>query len=81
MATIIPFLQYTGFDQNDITAMSMALDHICDELRLPGGDNPARRVIAERVIALARRGEHSPVVLRDRVLGELNLGHRLWLAK
>jgi hypothetical protein len=77
MATIIPFLQNAAFNQNDITAMSMALDEICNELRLPGGDNPARRVIAERVIALARRGEHSPIVLRDRVLRQVNLGHHL----
>jgi hypothetical protein len=47
VATIITFLQDAGFDQNDITAMSMALDEICKELRVPDDDNPARRVIAE----------------------------------
>jgi hypothetical protein len=77
MATIIPFLPDNGFAQSDIDAMSTALDDICKELNLPGGDNPARRVIAERVIDQARRGERSPTILRDRVLRETNLGHRI----
>jgi hypothetical protein len=68
MAATVPPLQDSGFDQNDITAMSRAVDEICQEMRVPDGDNPARRAIAERLIALARRGERSPTVLRDRVL-------------
>jgi hypothetical protein len=77
MVEILPFLKDEAFDQTDITAMSLALNDICKELRLPDGDNPARRVIAERVIDLARCGVRSPLALRDRVLRETNLGHHL----
>ena len=84
MATIIPFLRDVPdtrdagvFDQGDIDAMSKALDDICNELGLPGGDHPARRVIAERVIDLARHGHCGPAALRDRVLQEANIGRRL----
>jgi len=66
-AAILPFLRESVFEQNDITAMSMALDDVCQILNLPNG-NPAREVIAERIISLARNGERSPTRLRDRAL-------------
>jgi hypothetical protein len=72
MATILPFLQDAVFEQKDITAMSMALDDVCKTLDLQGG-SLAREVIAERIIALARNGERSPTLLRDRILQETGL--------
>jgi hypothetical protein len=72
MATILPFLQGAVFEQKDITAMSMALDDVCKTLDLRGG-SLAREVIAERIIALARNGERSPTLLRDRILQETGL--------
>jgi hypothetical protein len=74
MATIIPFLNQNVsvgdvFDQKDITAMSMALDDVCRAIQLQE-NNPKRDIIAERIIALARRGERSPTRLRDRILHE-----------
>jgi hypothetical protein len=84
MATIIPFLSNIGadreagvFDQRDIDIMSKALDAVCSELILPGGDHPARRVIAERIIELARHGERNSTALRDRVLQEAHIGERI----
>lgn len=78
MGTIIPFLDNgvslldSVFEPHDITAMSMALDHVCKALRLR--DNScAKEVIAARIIDLARRGERSPTRLRDRVLHEAGL--------
>jgi len=73
MATIVPFLRAheASFDQNDITAMSLALDGVCEELHV-GVDANARETIAVRIIELARRGERSPSRLRDRVLAEAN---------
>jgi len=56
--------------------IAMALDVICKEQKLPNGDNPARHVIAERMIALAHRGGRSPAVWRDRVLREANIEQR-----
>ena len=74
MAAIIPFLKSnSAFEQNDITAMSMALDEVCKALTI-NGDAAAREVVAVRIIELARRGERSPTKLRDRVLAEANGG-------
>ena len=74
MATIIPFLKDdSAFAPDDITAMSMALDDVCKELKINGGTS-AREVIAVRIIELARRGERSPTKLRDRLIREANGG-------
>jgi hypothetical protein len=67
--SITPFLTDGAFDPRDIHAMSMALDDVCKALNLEKG-NPARQVIAERIITLARNGERSPTLLRNRVLRE-----------
>ena len=68
--TITPYLRDGAFDPDDIKAMSMALDDVCKALDLNNGGTVAREVIAERIIELARRGERSPTILRDRVLQE-----------
>jgi hypothetical protein len=70
--SIHPFLNGAVFEPNDIRAMSMALDDVCKTLNLADGADPAREVIATRIIELARRGECSPTGLRDRVLSEAN---------
>jgi hypothetical protein len=78
MTTILPFL-WDGagaFGPDHIEAMSTALDDICKTLHLTNGSNgakAAREVVAERIIELARRGERSPTVLRERVLQEAGL--------
>jgi hypothetical protein len=71
MTAILPYLDDNVFDQKDITAMSMALDDVCKALNI--FDGPARDVIAERIVALARKGVRSPTLLRDRVLHEAGL--------
>jgi len=68
-----PFLRDAVFGPDDIQAMSMALDDVCNTLHLPKGEHPARLAVAERIIDLARRGERNPAVLRDRVLKETGL--------
>ena len=80
MAAILPFIRGSDgvFDPKDITAMSMALDHICRELNLRE-NSPAREVIAERIINLVRQGIRSPTELRDRVLHEAAHAHRIGL--
>lgn len=72
MTAILPYLGDAVFAPKDITAMSMALDDICDALNILDG-SPAQEVIAERIIALATTGERSPTLLRDRVLREAGL--------
>jgi hypothetical protein len=72
MTAIRPYLRDAVFDQKDISAMSMALDDVCKALNILD-DRQAREVIAERIIALARDGERSPALLRDKVLREAGL--------
>jgi hypothetical protein len=72
VGAIGPFLNGGVFDPHDIHAMSVALDEVCKQLGLPDGNHPARQVIAERIIALAEKGERSPIRLRDRLLHEAN---------
>jgi hypothetical protein len=74
MTAIRPYLRDAVFDQKDISAMSMALDDVCKALNILD-DRQAREVIAERIIALARDGERSPTLLRDKVLREAGLAH------
>ena len=78
MATILPFVKDGVFDQEAITAMSMALDEVCKILNLPD-DNSAREVMASRIVDLARAGERSSRRLRDRVLHEVNLARHVGL--
>jgi hypothetical protein len=72
VATIIPLLRDNVFEPDQIKAMSMALDAVCEKLKLQG-DSSAREVIAARIIDLARRGERSPIRLRDGALREARL--------
>ena len=73
MGNIVPFLRERVFGPQDIQAMSVALDEVCAALNLPGGDNQARRAIADRMITLATRGERNPTKLRERMLQEAAL--------
>ena len=66
------------FDPTDIKAMSMALDDVCKALNLRD-DDPARKVMAVRIIDLAKTGERSPTRLRDRVLHETGMADRIGL--
>jgi hypothetical protein len=73
MGAIVPFLKGAAFEPRDITAMSMALEDVCNQLKIPDHGS-AREIIAVRIIELARRGERSPTKLRDRLLMEANGG-------
>ena len=61
------------FGPDDIKAMSIALNDVCETLDLPDRAKAVREVIAERIVELARRGERNPTILRDRVLQESGL--------
>ena len=78
MATILPFVKDGVFDQEAITAMSMALDDVCEMLSLRD-DSSAKEVIAIRIIDLARAGERNPTRLRDRILHEADLARYVGL--
>jgi hypothetical protein len=68
MATIVPFHGDGAFEPNDIEAMSRALDDVCKTLNLSDDATVEREAIALRIIGLARRGERSRELLRDRIL-------------
>lgn len=70
MGNIVPFLRNRAFGPQDIQAMSLALDEVCLALDVPQGDNEVRRVVAERIIALAQGGACNAAVLRERLLNE-----------
>ena len=74
MDAIIPSLEGESvFGPSEINAMSIALDEVCKALKLDG-DATAKEVVAMRIIELARRGERSPMRLRERLLKEANGG-------
>jgi hypothetical protein len=75
MAVIPPFLQDGVFDQNDIHAMWMALNDVCERLNLPDGQQ--REAIAARIIDLARRGARRRAALRERVLHKAGQAKRV----
>jgi hypothetical protein len=79
MATILPFLkENVVFGPKDVKAMSMAFDDVCNSLSVIDGRQ--REAMAERIVALAKQGVRSPTVLRDRLLHEAGLGHRIGLS-
>jgi len=73
MGTSVEFIREgAAFNPQDIRAMSMALDDVCKTLSIDRHRD--RKVIAIRIVELARRGERSPKKLRDRLLAEANGG-------
>ena len=69
MGTIVEFeREGAEFNPDDIQVMSMALDDVCKTLGVVRHRD--RKVIAIRIIELARRGERRPTKLRDRLLAE-----------
>jgi hypothetical protein len=70
MGNIVPFLRDHAFGPSEIQAMSLALDEVCTSLGVADGDNEGRRIVAERIVALAQLGEYNAARLRDRVIHE-----------
>jgi len=70
---ITPFLAGQAFDPETIETMSAAYVAACDALRLKVGDDPATRLVAEKVINLAQRGIRDPIMLRTMTLKEFDL--------
>jgi hypothetical protein len=70
---ITPFLAGQAFDPEIIETMSAALIATCDALHLKVGDDPATRLVAEKVIELAQRGIRDPIMLRTMTLKEFDL--------
>ena len=70
---ITPYLAHQAFEPEVIETMSAAFVAACDALHLKVGDDPATRVVAGKVINLARRGIRDPEELRTMTLKEFDL--------
>ncbi len=71
MVTILPFSRdECAFDPKDVSAMAMAFEDVCKTLEVPADAATLREFIAIRIVELAKRGERSQTVLRERVLRE-----------
>jgi hypothetical protein len=66
-------LRDSVFEPHQIKAMSAAFNEVCNALKLDD-DSSAKKVMARRIIDLARCGECSSTRLRERVLREAMLG-------
>ena len=53
---IIPYLAGQAFEPEIIREMSLALQSVCDTLKLRLADEPNTRLIASKIIELAQRG-------------------------
>jgi hypothetical protein len=69
----VPIRQYfeghVGFDPEAIALMSDALETACQALHIDG-EIKDRRIVAERIIALAQSGVLDAKALSDRVVAE-----------
>jgi len=64
------FLDSQAFEPETIRVMSDAFISVCADLGLVDRDDPATRMIAERIIAHAERGTTSPSDLYALVISE-----------
>ena len=68
--SIRPFLSGQAFDPETIDKMSEALQSVCDTLSLKMVDDAATRLVARKIIELARRGVRDATALRAMALKE-----------
>lgn len=67
---IRPFLAGQAFEPEAVRDMSLAFDGACEALGLRIREDPATRVVAEKVIELAQRGVRGVDQLRTMTLKE-----------
>jgi hypothetical protein len=68
---IRPFLAGQSFDPETITMMSSALEYVCKALDLKIVDDPATRLVAQKIIELTQRGIKDATMLGAATLREL----------
>ena len=71
--TINPFTEQGAFAPEATAAMGEAFDAACEELRDVGQLQMVRKLLAQRIISAARKGELDPVHLRAAALNGLPL--------
>ena len=74
MSRVLRATEQASFgDAEIVRVMNEAFDQICQHLQDTGQPEIVREVIAEKIVAAAKRGERDPVRLRDIVLGSFGL--------
>ena len=68
---IRPFLTGQAFEPEVIQQMSLALENICGKFGMKLTDDPARRVVASKIIELSQRGVRDAPTLSEMTLNEL----------
>jgi hypothetical protein len=71
MMPIRPFLANQAFEPELIRQMSLALETVCGKFGIELIDEPATRVIAQKIIELAQRGVRDTATLTEMTLKEL----------
>jgi hypothetical protein len=71
---IRPFLAGEPFDPETIAMMSAALESVCKALGLNIVDDPATRLVAQKIIELTQRGIWDAAMLSAATLRELKSG-------
>ena len=69
---IRPFLAGQAFEPDVIREMSLALETVCAKLALKLTDDPARRLVASKIIELAQRGVRDAATLSTMTLKEVS---------
>jgi hypothetical protein len=68
---ITPYLAGQAFEPELIRQMSLALETVCGKLGMKLTDDPATRVVAQKMIELAQRGVRDAPTLSEMTLKEL----------
>jgi hypothetical protein len=68
-----PFTEQGAFAPEATAAMGEAFDAACNELCAVGQLQKVRKLVAQRIIAAARKGDLDPATLRAAALGGLPL--------
>jgi len=68
---IRPFLAGQAFEPEIIREMSLALEIVCGKFGMELTDNPATRVVAQKIIELAQRGVRHAPTLSEMTIKEL----------
>ena len=67
---IRPYLTGEAFDPETIREMSLALESVCSALGLKVVDDPATRLVAEKIIALSQQGVRGVATLHAMTVKE-----------
>jgi hypothetical protein len=78
--TIVPFLRDNVFGPQDIQAMSLALEDVCNILNLADQARSERELVARKIVVFAHQGQRDAALLRDRMLRDIVSGRGEWPA-